>query len=427
MVVQFVLESASSLRSAAGGSVIAANLLGFDGDAELSHTTVQNMILRVGLYELIRSKEKSDDWIWLMDHYICAGTTKCLVVMGIRYETYRQINRPLEHRDLQTLALIPVETSTGLIVEQQLTALCEVTGVPRAILSDRGSDLKKGVDLLRQTHPSVIALYDIVHAISGMIAQQLDRDKRWPAYRQECCRCANLVRQSNMAYLKPPKPKTKAREMNLDEEVRWGARTLNLLKQLRSGKLPQTQTASLHKEQLEQRFGWLDCYDSELNQWESAMLIGKTACSLVRRYGYGSTLLPRLRATLGRGNSPEETALIVKIVTFCEECSEMIGDRQSLPGSTEVLESIIGKGKRMAGFRMSNTITSHVLSLAASVVKLTAAQVTESLKACRIKNVRDWCRQHLPDSLKAKRIRDLRPTKAEEKQRKPQLATTPNF
>ncbi len=427
MVVQFVLKSASSLRSAAGGSVIAAKLLGFDGDAELSHTTVQNMILRVGLYELIRSKEKSDDWIWLIDHYICAGTTKCLVVMGIRYETYCQINRPLEHRDLQALALIPVETSTGLIVAQQLNALCEVTGVPRAILSDRGSDLKKGVDLLQQTHPSVIALYDIVHAISGMIAHQLERDERWPAYRQECCRCANLVRQSNMAHLKPPKPKTKAREMNLEEEVRWGARTLNLLKQSRSGKLPQAQTASLPKEQLEQRFGWLDCYESLLSQWESAMLIGKTACSLVRQYGYGSALLPRLRATLGQGKSPEETALIVKIVTFCEECSEMIGDRQSLPGSTEVLESLIGKGKRMAGFRMSNSITSHVLALAASVVNLTAAQVTESLKACRIKNVRDWCRKHLPESLKAKRIRDLRPTEAEEKQRKPQLATTPNF
>ena len=200
-----------------------------------------------------------------------------------------------------------------------------------------------------------LALIPVETSTGLVVAQQLERNECWPTYRQECCKCANLVRQSNMAHLKPPKPKTKAREMNLEEEVRWGARTLNLLKQSRSGELPQAQRVSLPKEQLEQRFGWLDGYE------------------------------------------------------------------------TEVLESLIGKGKRMAGFRMNNSLTSHVLAIAASVVNLTAVKVTESLKACRIKHVQDWCRNHLPDSLKAKRIRDLRPTKAEDKQRKPQLVTIPNF
>ena len=427
MVMEFVFEAASSLRSAASGSAIAAKLLGFNGDAELSHTTVQNMGLRIGLHELCRPKEKADDWIWLIDHYICASTTKCFVVMGIRYDAYHQINRPLVHHDLQALALIPVETSTGLVVAQQLTALCKVTGVPRAILSDRGSDLKKGVELLRQIHPSVIPLYDILHTVSGFIAQLLESNERWPTYRQECCKCANLVRQSNMAHLKPPKPKSKAREMNLEEEVRWGARTLNLLKQSRRGELPHAQSIYLPLEQLEQRFGWLDGYETELAQWESAMQIGKTVCSLVRQYGYGATLMSRLGATLRQGNSAVETDLISKIETFCAECSGKIVDGTSLPGSTEVLESLIGKGKRMTGFRMNNSITSHVLAIAASVVTLTAAKVTDSLKACRIKHVQDWCGKHLPESLKAKRIRDLRPTEAEEKQRKPQVTTTPNF
>ena len=97
-------------------------------------------------------------------------------------------------------------------------------GVPLAVLSDRGSDLNKGVRLLQQDPPTVISLYDIVHLTSRKIEKVLNNAPQWDEFRKACCQCANAVRQSTLAHLKPPRPKTKAGYMNIDREVRWGAR-----------------------------------------------------------------------------------------------------------------------------------------------------------------------------------------------------------
>ena len=130
---------------------------------EPAHTTVQNFILRIGLYLLQQAQRSAEDWIWIVDNTITIGTLKCFVVLGIRQSDYLQLNQPLTHHDLEPLALIPVEQSNGAIVHGQFQELTVACGVPRAILSDRGSDLKKGVELLQREHSEVVALDDIVH------------------------------------------------------------------------------------------------------------------------------------------------------------------------------------------------------------------------------------------------------------------------
>ena len=141
MVVRCVLDAATSLRGASGVFEIAQRVLCGEDQPGPSHVTVRNLLLRLGLYEVVRPKEFAADWLWIVDHTIQAGTTKCFVVLGIRHRDFLLLNRPLKHHDLQMLALIPVETSTGAIVHKQLNSLANACGVPLAILSDRGSDL----------------------------------------------------------------------------------------------------------------------------------------------------------------------------------------------------------------------------------------------------------------------------------------------
>lgn len=222
--VRFVTEASVSMRAASRVCGVLAQIAGKPPFEEPSHTTVQNFLLRIGLYLLRRQDLRRDDWIWMADHTIGAGTTKCFIVLGITYSDFLLLRRPLEHRDLEVLALIPGERSNGAIVHEQLGQLTDRCGVPLAVVSDRGSDLKKGIELLQQDHPGMIALYDIVHLVSRLIQKTLLQDTRWEAYRKACCVCANGVRQGKLAHLKPPRPKTKARYMNIDREVRWGGR-----------------------------------------------------------------------------------------------------------------------------------------------------------------------------------------------------------
>jgi hypothetical protein len=85
-------------------------------------------LLRLGLYELTRPKERAEDWAWIMDHTLQSGPYKCLVIVAVRLSVWRQNRRPLQDSDLALLNLTPMEHSTGDKVHE---ALDQTVPLPR--------------------------------------------------------------------------------------------------------------------------------------------------------------------------------------------------------------------------------------------------------------------------------------------------------
>ena len=398
----------------------------FDG---LSHTTVQNYLLRVGLDGIENASEPSSDQVWIMDHMIAAGSLKCFIVLGIGADAYARLDRPMERRDVDVLALIPTELSNGAIVHDQLKELAGRRGIPLAILNDCGSDLKKGVELFQQGHPETISLYDIVHLACRLIWNRLGKEDRFSQYRQACCRCANKLRQSPLAHLKPPRPKTKARYMNLDPEIRWGRRALWLLDRVRSGDLTARQKKRLNRQNVEEQLGWLEEYREELDVWTQFCEIGQASCTVVRRYGYSQVTVRELKTTLSPGKTPAARELIDELTSVIEEqCIRCEGHPNRLPGSSEVIESLIGKGKRLLGTSQNNnSLTGQILSISASTMTLSAKGLSETLQRCRLGHVQAWIKQNIKSGIHIARREDLSDTGNGTQLAQSKIAATPNF
>ena len=115
LFLEFVIQAAVSLR---GTSAVLAVVQRFLPQIERmpSANGGQMWLLRIGLYEVMRAKEKAADWVWLVDHTVQIGSLKCLLVVGCRLEVWQAEPHPLEHGDLQVLALELVVTSTGAVV-----------------------------------------------------------------------------------------------------------------------------------------------------------------------------------------------------------------------------------------------------------------------------------------------------------------------
>ena len=410
LVLKLVIEGAVSMRAASRISGLICAFMGghrFDG---LSHTTVQNYLLRLGLDQISHVTDAScSDRVWIMDHMLAAGSLKCFVVLGIRAEKFAALERPLQHSDVDVLALVPTEISNGAVVHEQLKEISGRVGSPLAILSDCGSDLKKGVELFQQDHPQTISLYDIVHLACRLIWKRLGKENRFSQYRQACCQCANKVRQSPLAHLKPPRPKTKARYMNLAPEIRWGRRALWLLDRVRSGKLTARQQERLKLQDVEAQLGWLEGYREELGIWTQLCEVGQASSMVVRRWGYSGQTVAQLKAALGTSEAPVVQELITELTVVVEQqCARCEGQASPLPGSSEVIESLIGKGKRLLGTSQNNnSLTGQILSLAASTVKLSAATLLESLRRCRIGHLRDWLKKNIQPGIHVARREDL--------------------
>ena len=424
--IRLVLDGAISLRAASRACSIidqCAGGLGLDAPCQ---TTIQNHILRLGLYLIQRTDQHRDDRIWLMDHMINAGSTKCLIVLGISLQDYRKLSGPLSHQDLDVLAVLPVETSNGEVVYGQLKQLAVQFGTPLATLSDRGSDLKKGVELFQKDRPGVASFYDIVHLVSRIIKAIFESDPQWDSYRKACCKCANFLRQSVLAHLKPPSPKTKARYMNYDREVRWASRAITIVDRVRSGNLNERQKVRLSPELVEQRLGWLDEYRHIALAWSEVIWTGQAINSLVRRSGYTNNTPDEIRCFASTAQYQQTRTLIDQVFAEVEPLCRSLADGESMPGSTEVLESLIGKGKRLL-HHSGNSVTRQILSLAAATTKVTTTLVEQALSTCRMKHLVQWTRDNLKPGVHLARQEDLAASPEEQMLRNQQTSASPKF
>jgi hypothetical protein len=360
-------------------------------------------LLRVGLHELQRPKEKADDWVLLIDHTLQLGAWKCLVLVGIRQSVWQQLDRPLTHHDLSLFALEPVQKSDGEQVNRQLEAVVEQVGVPLAILSDEGSDLTNGAAQFNEKHPETRVLNDLAHKAAIFLKRALLADPRWDSFVKYCGQTQPRVKQTELGHLAPPTQKVKARYMNLGPLIHWGAKMLRLVD------TPVSQRpAKLDLPRLEEKFGWIREFRAALVDWNDLEMVKDRALEYGRVEGYHVAARKQLHQQL---RSVATTAagrrLATSLAEFVGEQSKRLPRGKSLPASSEVLESLIGKGKRLQGQHSRGGFTRMILGMAASVVRITHDRILQSLKSVRTVDLREWCDQTLGPSLTAQRRRAL--------------------
>jgi endogenous inhibitor of DNA gyrase (YacG/DUF329 family) len=150
-------------------------------------------------------------------------------------------------------------------------------------------------------------------------------------------------------------------------------------------------------------------YRDVLNVWTNLCEISQTSCAVVRRFGYSGQTFAELTAELGSVREPVSQGMIEEIKLVVEQqCARCEGQSSRLPGSSEVIESLIGKGKRLLGTSQNNnSLTGQILSLAASTVRLSASSLEETLHRCRISDVRNWLKEKINSGIHVARREDL--------------------
>jgi hypothetical protein len=368
--------------------------------------TGQWWLLRLGLYELTRPKEVAEDWVWLVDHTIQLGPVKCLLMVAVRLSAWESQGRgPLEHRDLAVLALEPMRQSTGPLVQAHLEQAIGQTGVPRAILSDGGKDLKNAVAGFQQEHPQVAELSDIKHKMATLVKAELKADARWSAFVPAVGRTKSQLQQTDLACLMPPSPKEKARYMNLGELVHWARRVLSYL-----DTPPPSRRLAVTPDRLEAKLGWLREYREPLLQWSGMLAVVNETLEVIRQDGYCAEAPSVLHNRLSCLAQDEMSRRVAeRAVAFVLQQSSAVVGQEHLPGSTECLESLIGKGKRLEGQQSRSGFTKMVLAMAASVAEPTAELVRTALEKVRTHHVTAWCKEKLAVSVQAQRHHALPP------------------
>lgn len=319
--------------------------------------------------------------------------------MGVRLSALQSRSYHLTAEDVEPLAVLPVKKSNGEVVYRQLEAATAKTGVPRLIVGDHGSDVKKGVSLFCAQHAETLFIHDIKHKIALLLAKIFKTDGRWQAFCQQTTSAKLRLMNTPLAFIAPPEQRAKSRYMNLEVLIYWAEYALHFLDKHR-----EQGREDFNKNRLIQKLGWLHNFRAKLKLWREFLNIASAVEDQVKQYGYTQETPTILRSVLSSiTTSATGKKLAAQLLDFVSDQALKAKNGERLLGSSDVIESTFGKLKYLERTQEKSGFTVLILGLAALLGSTTHEVVESSLRNVPTQNIVQWKKQYLARSVQAKR------------------------
>jgi hypothetical protein len=394
-----LVQRGASLRAASRVLEFIARSCGLPFSAP-DWTTGRMWWIRFGLAQLNAPKEKADDWVWLIDHSVQIGKQKVLAILGIRLRDLPMPGEFLRPEDLVLIDLVPMERSTREDVAARLEDAAARTSVPRAIVDDHGVDLNGGVQIFQKSHPNTVEVYDTKHKAACLLKSRLEKNSRWSAFLTKVGQTRCTIQQTEMGALVPPGSKPKARFMNLEGQLNWAEKVLALL-----DALPGSALSWVLPERLEGKLGWLREFRADLAEWRQWQAIMDLTVKFVGSEGlHAKTAVVLSRKLHLVPQTTEGRRLASELIQFVREQARKVKAGERLPGSTEALESCFGRFKTLEKDQAKGGFTSLILGFGTLFAEATIEKVLEAMRAVPTRAVREWCAEHLGQTLFSQRM-----------------------
>jgi len=141
-----------------------------------------------------------------------------------------------------------------------------------------------------------------------------------------------------------------------------------------------------------------------LEEWKALLDVAITTECFVRKHGLWQGAEVELSKRLDHGiASPKVLQLREQLPAFVRNESLKAKPDEHLLGSSEIIESVLGKLKRLEQSQAKSGFTGLVLSVAAVVAETTQEVVRKAMATVPTKKVLEWIREHLGQSVQAKR------------------------
>ena len=169
-------------------------------------------------------------------------------------------------------------------MKKSFSTVTNLVGEPLQIIADHGSDLKKGIKLYKQNHPSVVYSYDVTHAMALFLKHELIKSEKYQSFLHDCNHCRNQLQQTELSFLSPPSQRSQCRYFNVDRLIGWAQKILSCqidtLFELASNITPEI----LNKKLID-KFGWLLDYQSEISIWGQMVMMTRSVETQLKNHG----------------------------------------------------------------------------------------------------------------------------------------------
>ncbi len=369
-------------------------------------TTIKSWVERLGLYELQRPKPYRHDWIFLVDFVLELGQEYALVIYGISHRYWSQHilpeGRSLRYTDGEILALEITTCPTGEWVHSVLQSLSSKVGVPFQVISDHGSNLKKGIELFHSSHPHFHYIYDVTHAMAKLLEKQLFKDDIFPQFLHACHHCRLSVQRTEFAFASPPPQRSRCRFFNLDPLLRWATTLLSNPLSLFFKLLP-NYTPQRISHRFFHKFSWLFPYYKHIQHWSLLLQMTRSLETIVKSHGLNPSSISLLQKALSSLSIPS-SLLPFKSKLFDYLSTQLSSNPPfSLLATSDILESLFGRYKHFSRRSPLKELRSLLLTIPLSTVKITRPFLRDGLTTVTNSDLSQWVNNTFGQSMLSKR------------------------
>ncbi len=399
-----VLEVGNSYRGVAKTMKIFAQNFNLESP---HYSTIRQWFGRIGLYELNREKEKLQDWIYVIDLTLELGQEKALVIYGITEESWQsqvlKEGRALKHTDGEILSIEVTKSATGEWIHEILEALSIQVGIPRQIVADNGSNLRKGIKLYQENHQQVIYTYDVTHGLANLLKKELEIAQKFQDFWADCHRCKQQLQQTELAFLVPPAQRSQCRYFNAERLVNWAIDLLNCPVKSCSQLLPSIDISKL-EQRLKEKLIWLHKYQKQISLWAKMCQMTRTLEKQLKIFGLNRESQRQFSQTLSEMVVPQSLEPFKqKIFDYLQSEMALLDDNQTVLATSDVIESIFGKYKCFSQRCPLKDLRSMLLTIPLMTMDLTQDVIKKALETVRGIDLSQWVKDVFGQSMFSKR------------------------
>ena len=363
-------------------------------------TTSIEWALRVGLHCLQQAQCHLDEqWVGIADFTMQIGSKKALIVLRVPLSALRQ-GKALTLKQVEVIGLSLSETWNGERVKTYLVSLFKRGGWPSHVVSDCGSDIKKGIVTTLLEAPNRASwISDVTHFIANTLKHYYAKLSLFQQFQTLCTRMRQRLQQTRFAFLLPPKARTKGRFLGVSRQAQWGLQTMTYLDEKERAQSPEASTLADLLRGLKPFKAFLTIFVRNTHCLNEVMRMVKTQ-------GLSATSIQACQERLSA--LPARSPIRKEVSHYLQHYRPVVESSDSpLLGSSDVIESLIGKAKQRLEANGRSELNKSILLIPCMCGELTHNLVAEALTTVRVQDVTTWVSENIGETMQARRRREL--------------------
>jgi hypothetical protein len=240
---------------------------------------------------------------------------------------------------------------------------------------------------------------DVSHFVANALKHYYAKLALFQQFQSLCTRIRQRLQQTKFAFLLPPKARAKGRFLSVSRQAQWGLQTLAYLE-------AKEREASPEAEALAHALRGLKSFKLFLMTFVRNTTCLNQVMKIVKTQGLSVESIQACQETLC--DLPARSPIRKEVSHYLQQYVPVVESSESpLLGSSDVIESLIGKAKQRLEANGRSELNKSILLIPCLCGELSQDLVAEALSTVRVQDVTTWVSENVGETMQSKRRKEF--------------------